>query len=62
MAKDPREQPRTGADRIPDDPPGRLDGDVDRIEDIEVDDDDELELDDDELKGDDLDDEDLEEV
>jgi len=61
MAKDPREQQRTDAEPIPDDRPGRLDTDVDRIEDIDIDDDD-LDLDDDDVDEDDLDDEDLEEV
>jgi len=62
MAKDPREQ-QPDAERIPDDRPGRLDTDAERIQDIDVDDDD-LDLDDDELEDgdDDLDDEDLEEV
>jgi len=61
MAKDPREQQGTDAERIPDDRPGRLDTDVDRVENAEVDDDD-LDLDDEEVDDDDLDDEDLEEV
>ena len=61
MAKDPREQQRTDPERVPDDRPGRLDTDVDRIEDVDIDDDD-LDLDDDDVEEDDLDDEDLEEV
>lgn len=56
MAKDPREQQRTDAERIPDERPGRLDADE-----VELDDDN-LDLDDEELDDDDLDDEDLEEV
>ncbi len=65
MAKDPREQPRTDAERIPDDGPDRVDADVDRLEDVELDEaDDDLDFDDDELDDDedDRDDEDLEEV
>jgi len=63
MAKDPREQPRTDAERIPDDGPGRLDTDVDRVEDVEVDEtDDDLELDAEDLDADEDDDKDLEEV
>jgi len=61
MAKDPREQQGTDAERIPDDRPGRQDADTDRIEKADLDDDD-LDLDDEDLDEDDLDDEDLEEV
>lgn len=61
MAKDPREEERTDAERIPDDRPGRLDAEVDRMEDVELDDDD-LELDDEDLEEEDADDDDLEEV
>jgi hypothetical protein len=59
MAKDPREEQRPDAERIPDDRPGRLDTDVDRVEDV---DDDDLDLDDEDLDDDDEEDEDLEEV
>ncbi len=61
MAKDPREQQSPDAERIPDDRPGRLDTDVDRAEDVDIDDDD-LDLDDEDLDDDDEEDEDLEEV
>jgi hypothetical protein len=59
MAKDPREQQHPDAERIPDDRPGRLDTDVDRVEEV---DDDDVDLDDEDLDEDDPDDEDLEEV
>ena len=61
MAKDPREQQHTDAERIPDERPGQLDTDADRVEDVEIDDDD-LDLDDDDVDDDDVDDEDLEEA
>ena len=59
MAKDPRDQQRTDAERIPDERPGQLDADVEQLEDADRDDaDDDFDLDDD----DDLDDDELEEV
>ena len=61
MAKDPREQQGTDAERIPDERPGQRDADVERLEDVDVDDaDDDFDLDDD--IDDDLDDDQLEEV
>jgi RNA polymerase primary sigma factor len=62
MERDPREQQRTDAERIPDKRPGQLDPDVERLEDVDVDDaDDDFDLDDDDI-DDELDDDQLEEL
>jgi hypothetical protein len=59
MAKDPREQQRTDAERIPDERPGPLD--ADEFEPVEIEEGDDLEPENDDVDDDDLD-EDLEEV
>jgi hypothetical protein len=66
MARDPREQQRSDAERIPDDGPGRPDADMERLEDVGLDEaDDDLDFDDEDVEDEDeeVDDgEDLEEV
>jgi hypothetical protein len=64
MAKDPREQQGTDAERIPDERPGQLDADVERLEDADRNDaDDDVDLDDDDVDDDDdLDDDEFEAV
>lgn len=57
MAKDPRDQQQTDAERIPDERPGRRD--ADDFEPVELEEGDDLELENDDVDDDDLD-EDLE--
>ena len=54
MAKDPRDQQQTDAERIPDKRPGQLD--ADDFEPIELEEGDDLELENDDVDDDDLDD------